>query len=102
MSKLRHQAYGKIKVMKVVVVYRSNSEHARKTEEFMHEFARRYPGHTLEVLNVDEREGDATARLYDVTQYPAILAVRDDGTMSMMWQGEHLPLIDEVAGYLFS
>ena len=88
--------------MKVVVVYRSNSEHGRKTEEFIHEFARRYPGHKLEVLNVDEREGDATAQLYDVTQYPAILVVRDDGTMTMMWQGENLPLIDEVAGYLLS
>ncbi len=88
--------------MKVVVVYRSNSEHARKTEEFIHEFSRRYPAHKVEVLNVDGREGDAMASLYDVTRYPAILVLRDDGTMSMMWQGEALPLIDEVAGYLLS
>lgn len=88
--------------MKVVVVYRSNSEHGRKTEEFIHEFSRRYPGRKLEALNVDGREGDAMAALYDVTRYPAILVLRDDGGMSMMWQGENLPLIDEIAGYLLS
>lgn len=86
--------------MKVIVIYRSNSEHGRKTEEFIHDFSRRYPGHPLEALNIDGREGDAAARLYDVTRYPAILVLQNDGTLSMMWQGESLPLIDEVAGYL--
>lgn len=86
--------------MKAVVIYRSNSEHGRKTEEFIHEFQRRYPQHRVEVLNIDQRDGDATAALYDITRYPGILAVRDDGTMSMLWQGEDLPTIDEVAGYL--
>lgn len=86
--------------MKVVVVYRSNSEHGRKTEEFIRDFSRRYPNHDLEALNIDSREGDALARLYDITTYPGILVVRDDGTASMVWQGENLPLIDEVVGYL--
>jgi hypothetical protein len=86
--------------MKLIVVYRSNSEHARKTEEFLYEFRRRYPGQKVEVLDTEQREGDATAALYDITRYPGILALRDDGTMNMVWQGEDLPLIDEVAGYL--
>lgn len=86
--------------MKLVVIYRSNSEHGRKTEEFIHEFQRRYPDHKVEVLNIDRRDGDAMAALYDITQYPGVLALRNDGTMNMVWQGERLPLIDEVAGYL--
>ena len=91
-----------MKVMKLVIVYRSNSEHGRKTEEFIHEFSRRYPDTKIEPLNIDGRDGYATAMLYDITQYPGILVTQDDGTMSMMWQGESLPLIDEVAGYLLS
>jgi hypothetical protein len=85
--------------MKLVVVYRPNSEHGRPTEEFVHEFSRRHPETRVEVMNIDGRDGGATASLYDVTSYPALLALREDGAASMVWQGERLPLLDEVAGY---
>lgn len=85
--------------MKVVVVYRPNSEHRRAVEEFMHEFSRRYIGQRLEVIDVDSRDGMAAVSLYDITSYPAILSLRDDGSVSMLWQGDQLPLLDEVAGY---
>lgn len=66
----------------------------------MHEFARRYPDIKLDVQNIDSKEGSATASIYDVITYPGILALRNDGAASAIWQGADLPLIDEVAGYV--
>ena len=85
--------------MKLLVVYRSNSDHGRKTEDFIYEYKRRYPGTRVDVVGIDTREGSATASIYDITSYPAILALQDNGAVSMVWQGDSLPLIDEVAGY---
>lgn len=87
--------------MKVVVLYRPNSEHGRDVETFIHDFQDRHQG-KLEALNVDSREGNATATLYDVMQYPAILALREDGTLLRSWEGNELPMMDEVAYYVFS
>jgi hypothetical protein len=40
------------------------------------DFKTRNPGLKVEVLSIDTREGDATATLYDVVAYPAILALQ--------------------------
>lgn len=40
------------------------------------------------------------ARLYDIVRYPAVLATRDNGEMLALWQGEQLPLMNEVAAYM--
>ena len=86
-------------MMKVLVLYRPNSEHGRVIEEFIHEFQRRFEEIKLEVLNIDSRDGSATASLYDIMQYPAILVLRGDGYLQKYWAGEELPLLDEVVGY---
>jgi hypothetical protein len=71
-------------------------------ETFLRDFQARNPSVHVEVLNVDEREGIAAVNLYDVTQYPSIIAMADDGTLLNMWQGDELPLMDEVASYAYS
>jgi hypothetical protein len=86
--------------MKVVMLYRPNSEQGRPVEEFIREFSRRYPDIKLETIDVDSREGTATATLYDIMQYPAIMVTQNDGTVQNIWQGETLPLMDDVAGYV--
>jgi hypothetical protein len=86
--------------MKIVVLYRPESEQARLTEGFIRDYQRQ--GHnadTLQVLNIDSSEGQAAAGLYGVVQYPAILALRDDGQLQRSWEGDSLPLMDEVAAY---
>jgi hypothetical protein len=88
--------------MKVVVIYRPDSEYARIVETFIHEYQIRHDDKKLEVLNVDSREGSATASLYDIMQQPAILALRDDGSVLRSWEGSELPLLDEVASYAYS
>jgi hypothetical protein len=90
--------------MKVLVLYRPNSELARQVEEFIHDLQTRHnvDERHLEILDYDSREGAATASLYDVMAQPSILVVGDDGGFVKSWQGNELPLLDEVAGYTLS
>lgn len=85
--------------MKVVVLYRPNSEHARVVEEFAHELERRSRANKIELVNIDTRDGSATASLYDVMQYPAILALQNDGRLLKEWEGSTMPLMNEVSYY---
>ena len=85
--------------MRIVVLYRPNSEHGRLIDEFIHEYQARRQGDHLEVLSVDTREGSAMATLYDVMEYPTIMVLKDDGYVQKVWQGGTLPLMDEVAAY---
>jgi hypothetical protein len=85
--------------MKIVVLYRPNSEHGRLVEEFIRNFQTRQPDKHVDILNIDSREGSATASLYDIMQYPAILVLQSDGYMQKSWEGDSFPLIDEVLAY---
>lgn len=89
--------------MKVLVLYRPNSEHGRSIESFIRDFKYQHEASAgvLDVLDIDTRDGVATASLYDVMQYPAVLVLADDGQLLKSWQGDNLPLMDEVAGYVY-
>ena len=85
--------------MKVVVLYRPNSEHARKVEEFVRDYERAHRDGKLELVSLNTRDGASTASLYDIMQYPAVLALANDGQIVREWEGEMLPLQSEVAYY---
>ncbi len=85
--------------MKVLLLYRPKSEHARTVEEFVREFERREASRKIELIDIDTRDGTATATLYDVVDHPAILVIGNDGQLVQMWVGPQLPLMDEVAAY---
>lgn len=85
--------------MKAIILYKPQSEFSRVVEEFAHEFEARTP-HKAELVDVDSRQGDALARLYDIVQYPSIIAVRDDGQLVKSWSGVPMPLVNDVEGYL--
>jgi hypothetical protein len=85
--------------MKVLVLYRPDSEHGRVIEDFIRELRRRSNEVRLEVLNIDSRDGSATASLYDIMQYPAILVLANDGYLQKSWVGDELPLLDEITAY---
>ena len=87
--------------MKVLVLYRPNSEHGRAIEEFVHDLEQRLSaGSHLEIQNIDTREGAATASLYDIVQYPAVLVLQNDGYLHKFWQGGEVPpLLSEVNAY---
>lgn len=87
-------------LMKVIVLYRPNSEHSRQVEEYVADFERFHPGEAIETLNVDSIDGSHQAELYGVMEYPAIVAKADDGSMQQKWQGlDKLPLMNDLAYY---
>jgi hypothetical protein len=81
------------------MLYRPNSEGAGKAEDYTIEYSRRHPGRSIEMISVDSPEGVEKARIYGITNYPAILAVSDDGGLLQVWQDEHLPLMNEIDFY---
>lgn len=87
--------------MKAIVLYHPSSEEARKLEEYAHDFAKRN-NVEIEMVSLETRDGAATASLYDIVRYPAMLVVDVDGRLHKEWQGaESLPpLMNELAGYL--
>ncbi|MGB4759268.1 MAG: hypothetical protein WBP26_04355 [Candidatus Saccharimonadales bacterium] len=89
--------------MKVLVLYRPNSEHARMVETFLRDFERQY-AHDIpvEILSLDTRDGASTASLYDIVQYPGVLIVDSFGSVVRSWQGENLPQITDIAGTFVS
>ncbi len=83
--------------MRVSVIYRSNSEHERQVLEFEREFEYR-TGHSLELLDVNTRDGSAMASLYDIMMYPMVLAISNEGSILQSWQASSgMPLINEVS-----
>lgn len=80
------------------MLYHPRSEFARSIEEYAHDFER-IRGSAIELISLETVEGSDMAKLYDIVRYPALLAVRDNGELLKNWEGESLPLMDEVAGY---
>lgn len=90
--------------VKLLILYRPNSEHASAVESFIRDFQHQHniDEKKLEILSLNTRDGAATASLYDIVNYPAIVAIANDGSVLNMWEGDRLPLMDEVAGYVYS
>lgn len=90
-----------LKDMKLVILYRPNSEHARDVESFVRDFQRQFyeAGKEVEMVSMESREGTTKAELYDILQFPAILALANDGSVLSSWVGLPLPLMNDVAGY---
>lgn len=84
--------------MRAVIVYRSESDHRRPVEEFLHDFTRQ-TGNIVEAINPDSKEGQEFCRVYDVVEYPTMIALADDGQLLATWRGLPLPTISEVSYY---
>lgn len=84
--------------MKAVVLYRPNTDHERTVIDYARDYERQ-TGRKLEMVSLDTPDGAERAKVYDVTQYPAILAMDDSGHLLQMWQGEPFPLIRDVSYY---
>jgi hypothetical protein len=101
---LRGISCARMRVMKVLVLYRPGSEFARNVEEFLRDLREIHnlDERDLRVLDYDSREGSATASMYDIMSQPAILVTANDGGYVKHWEGSSLPLMDEVASYIYS
>ena len=85
--------------MKLIVLYHPHSESARLIEEYVADIQRRR-NVKVDLVSLETREGADLASLYDIVRYPAILATDDVGRPLKDWQGEQLPLRDEVLSYV--
>lgn len=92
--------YATLRVMKILVFYRPNSEHARRTEEYMTDLQRMHDVNTknLKAISIDTREGSSLATIYDILSFPAIVVTDDYGAYIKGWSGD-LPLMNEVMSY---
>lgn len=85
--------------MSVMVVYSSSSEYARNVIDFLHDFEQRT--HVkLEEIDPDTRSGADICKMYDIVEYPTVIATTEDGQLRNSWRGLPLPLIDEVSYYV--
>ena len=84
---------------KVIFIYKPHSEHARAIEEYLHDFFRQ-TGKQLETIDPDTREGVALCEVYDIIEYPSIIALSDDGHIQNSWRGlPPIPTISELTYY---
>jgi len=85
--------------VKVVIVYKNESDHARDVLDFLRDFQRQ-TGHTVETLDPDTIAGGQFCETYDILQYPTVIALSDDSVMQNTWTGLPLPTISEVSYYV--
>jgi hypothetical protein len=84
--------------MKVVIVYKNESDHARPVLDFLRDFERQ-TGRTIETLDPETIEGELFCGAYDIVEYPTTIALSDSSAMQNMWTGLPLPTISEVSFY---
>lgn len=84
--------------MKVVVVYKDESDHARSVYDFLHNYEMQ-TGRTLETIDPETQAGADFCRLYDIVEYPSVVAIANDGILQNIWRGTPLPLVNEVSYY---
>lgn len=85
--------------MKVRVVYKYESDHAREVLSFLRDF-KKQTGHDIEEVDPDTPDGASTCRAYAIVEYPTIIATSDDSRLQNMWRGRPLPTISEVSYYV--
>jgi len=85
--------------MRVVVVYKEETDYARSIIEYLRDFEHQ-TGHILETLNPETPAGIDFCRAYDIIEYPTMIALSEDGMVQNSWRGIPLPTISEVSYYV--
>ena len=85
--------------MSVLVFYKPDSEHSQDVTEYLRDFEQRTT-HVLETVDPESPRGVELCELYDIVEYPTIVATNEDGQMRNLWRGLPLPTIDEVSYYV--
>jgi hypothetical protein len=84
--------------MRVIIVYKVESDHGRAVLDFLRD-VKHQTGYELEEVSPETAEGANICSVYDIVEYPTIIAVDNDGAMQNMWRGTPLPTISEVGYY---
>ena len=84
--------------MSLVVVWRDNTDYARELMTWMADF-KRETGEEIKSFDPDTVEGELFVKARDIVEYPAIVAVANDGRVLKAWTGRMLPRISDVSYY---
>ena len=87
--------------MRLVIVWNEQTDYAREVRDWLKDFAHDTGGKKIESLDPETREGEDFCKLYDIVEYPTIIAVEDEGQMLEMWRGTPLPQIEQVAYWVW-
>ena len=82
--------------MKLVILYRPDSEHSTLVESFSERLLSAMPEATIENVDIDSPEGISFLEAYGIMQFPALLVVADNGSMINSWLGDSLPPVELV------
>ncbi len=85
--------------MRVVIIWREDTDYARTVIDWLHDFER-FSGKQIESLSPDEPEGESLCRVYDIVEYPTMIAIDANGSLLQMWRGTDMPRIGDVSYYL--
>lgn len=88
--------------MKLIILYRPNSEHALSVEKYCEDLKRDFHEINIDILDVDSIEGSEKMKNFGLMSVPVFIVARDDDQIQNIWQGSNLPSKDELAGYLIS
>lgn len=53
----------------------------------------------IDVVDPETREGARICEVYDIVEYPSLVALDDNGIVQNIWRGLPLPTISEVSYY---
>jgi hypothetical protein len=84
--------------MRTLILYHPQSDHVGLVQNYVQDYIR-FKGKVIELVSLETREGADLAKLYDVTSYPAVLVIEQDGHLMHTWQNGLLPLMDELSAY---
>lgn len=82
--------------MRVVCVWKESADYSREMADWLEGFRRR-TNKEIESVDPESVDGSNFASIYDVVEYPTLLALADDGKVLGTWRGMPLPRIDEVS-----
>jgi len=85
--------------MKIIILYRSKSDHGRLTEEYANQLKKFHPDLNIDMIENDSQDGISKANIYGIMSFPTILVVDDRLTLINYWTGAMFPTMDEVASY---
>ena len=81
--------------MRVVVVWKDNTDYAREVIEWIDGFERA-TDKKVESLDPDTIEGEIFVTSRDMLEYPSVVALDDSGRVLREWKGTPLPQFDQV------
>lgn len=85
--------------MKAVILYKPKSETETSVHDYVRDFERQ-TGKSITLLDCESVEGVEKAKAYDILRFPAVVALRDDGSFVEAWvDREKWPTISELSYY---